>query len=326
MLRKILVTLNSLDKLSDKMKNWYNSQSSLFVTLLILFLVAFALVLGVSVVSTFLGAIMLYLPWLCTFVILACVAIPLAVIAAGLILRRISAVAWVTAIVLSVFLMITAGGLFMFGGVGVRQLPDWIKMRLFPGKTRFPLGWLGGIAVDGVGRVYLAVQGYSRIQVYNSDGDFIKGWFVDTSGIFDIWIDDHDLLNVVMARTNSHALFDSDGRLLRIKEIASSEEFNTLTEKAGGLQDKDTLGNIYLIEDPKFLPAVVKITPAGKETVLIKDPIYFQSLCAPQPVLLFACGGLVMTAILGIVIKKKVEFPGVDAYTIRSCAKSQAKQ
>ena len=113
---------------------------------------------------------------------------------------------------------------------------------------------------------------------------------------------------------------------LDIKEIASSEEFNTLTEKAGGLQDKDTLGNIYLIEDPKFLPAVVKITPAGKETVLIKDPIYFQSLCAPQPVLFFACGGLVMTAILGIVIKKKVEFPGVDAYTIRSCAKSQAKQ
>lgn len=42
-----------------------------------------------------------------------------------------------------------------------------------------PLGNLRGIAVDSEGNIYCGLQFYSRIQVYDAQGNFIYGKFVN---------------------------------------------------------------------------------------------------------------------------------------------------
>jgi len=313
MLEKILVMTKRCDELAGRLRNWYNSLDSLLVTLLVLAVVIGVLILVSAALSTVFGLIMLYLPRLSTYIILTCLVVSLAIIIAGLFLQRINAGVWLIGMILSVLLMIAVGALFGFGGVGVKHLPQSINTRLFPNKVQFPISIPGGIAVDEHGRIYIAIQGYSRIQVYDKKGNFLKGWFVNTTGIFDIWLGDDSFLHAVLARASSHDVFDLNGRLLKSAEVTSNEEEYRLFEKAGGLNEQDVFGNTYSIQSSEWFPKIVKRTPTGKEFVLIKDPFHFWLIKSPQPIWIVGLVGLIIIAVLVKVIKKKVYFPQIDA-------------
>ena len=297
------------DELVNRLKNWYNSLDSLLVALLVLAVVIGVLILFVTIFSTVFGIIMLYLPRLFACIILTCFVVSLAIIIAGLFLQRINAGVWLFGMFLSVLFMIAVGALFAFGGVGVKNLPQSINTHLFPNKVQFPISIPGGIAVDEHGRIYIAIQGYSRIQVYDKKGNFLKGWFVNTTGIFDIWLGDDSLLHAVLARASSHDVFDLNGRLLKSTKVTSNEEEHRLFEKAGGLKEQDAFGNTYSIQSSEWFPKVVKRTLSGKEFVLIKDPFYYWLVKSPQPIWVVGLAGLIIIVILVKVTKKKVEFP-----------------
>lgn len=53
------------------------------------------------------------------------------------------------------------------------KVPDWFET---------PLSALKGIAVDAEENIYCGVGYYSGVQVYNSEGDYIRGKFVDSTG------------------------------------------------------------------------------------------------------------------------------------------------
>jgi len=222
--------------------------------------------------------------------------------------KRIGDEALAASFLFSILFTIVVASLWWFGSTSL--LSESTRSRFFPPKVQFPLGNLNGVAVDKKGDIYLGVRGYSRIQRYNSEGVFLKGWFINTGGgLFDIWIDDKNNLNVRVVRPDDHLIFNADGQLLKTTKIVSPEEDEYLAQQASGLRAKDAFGNIYAIENPKWSPKVVKINSIGKESILIKDPVHFYLFRYPQPLLSVGIISLIMSAIIGIIIKFKVSFP-----------------
>ena len=192
------------------------------------------------------------------------------------------------------------------------------KSFLFSEKTQFPLGGTVGLAVDKAGRVYLGLQSYGRIQAYTSTGEFTKGWFVNTvGGPFYIWIEDDHFLHVYTTVRPRHDVFDSNGQLVESIKTKPYDEDKHLFEKAGGLKKQDAFGNTYVIQNRWWCPKVVKISPSGLETPLITNPYYVWLMQPPLVPWLTFSMGVIMTAILVMIIRKKVDFPKV--HTVASC-------
>ncbi len=282
--------------------------------------VVFGFVLFCVILPSVLGFAMLNFPRFFTFLMLTSIIISVIMLCISLALYLISDLienitpksvgneALAASFLFSILFSIVLFCLWWFGGMGL--MPISIQTRFFSPKIQFPLGDLNGIAIDKKGHLYLCVLGYSRIHQYNSEGVFLKGWFIDAgSGLFNIWIDDEDNLNVRAVRPGEHLIFNADGQLLKTTKIASLEEDEYLAQKASGLRTKDAFGNTYAIESLKWSPKVVKINSVGKESILIKDPVHFYLFRYPQPLLSVAIIGFIMSAIIGFIVKFKIRFP-----------------
>jgi len=303
--------VNRWGDFGDKVGKWHNYGKGKFSRLLIMMCVVF---LVFSILFTVPGIVMLYLPRLCTFLILICVLISFGVTVSGLVLKKINAGVWVMAMLLSVLLLLIGVGLIGFNRQVSMFMMHSTQRFLFSEKTQFPIANLSGIAIDNEGRTYLAIRAYGRIQVYSSEGDFIKGWFVDTEGgDFNIWIEDDHLIHVCTRMTDRHDVFDSSGQLIENIEITSYDEEKRLFKKAGGLKEQDAFGNTYVIQNRKWFPKVVKTNLNGLDAPLIKSPYHFWLMYPPLAAWLIFATGLIMTVILGMIIKKKVYFPKIDA-------------
>lgn len=311
MLERMFVIANRLDKLIKLEDKWYNSKTRMGWAVKVL--VAFcSLLLAVTVMFTIFSLVLHYLPWLAACIILVCVTMPLVVIIPSFILKRINAGLWVTAMISSVLLFIFSFWVW-FSEVQACNM-QFVRVRLFSSKTQFPLGDIGGIAVDGKGRIYLTVQRYNRIQVYSNKGDFLQGWFIGLGGgDFNIWLEDDNQIHTISERTSTHKIFDLNGQIVKSTKIRSDQEYMALHQKAGGLKEQDAYGNSYSILSPKWFPKVVKLTPEGEQFVLIQDPLYLWLVKMPQPLWLIIALGGTMALILGKIIKKKVNFPKIDA-------------
>ncbi len=321
MLEKRLTILAAWGKLGQKLINYVDAGKSLKGKLLKILVLLFGLALLCAILCNVFGFFMLHLPRLSAILIIAGLAIPFGVIVLSIVLPFIEVMlsgvplkgicigAWITAVTFSILVTIFSLGLFIFGIGGLSSLPKPLQAGLISSKVQCPLSHLNGIAIDRNGRIYLAIQGYSRIQVYTNQGDFSKGWFINARGaFFDIWIDD-DLLHAVIARRGGHEVYDLNGQLLKWDKITSSDdEYMHLSDKLGGLKKEDAFCNTYLIRSPTWSPRIVKITPTGEESILVKDAYYFWLVQAPQPIWLVGLAGLTMSIILGVIIKLNVNF------------------
>ncbi len=77
-----------------------------------------------------------------------------------------------------ILLFLGFGG-FMAGAVFATGANGFV-----PSGFEMPLGDLESVAVDAEGRIYTSAGFYSRIQVYDRTGQFLRGWFVDAGGGF----------------------------------------------------------------------------------------------------------------------------------------------
>lgn len=315
MLKKLFAMASRLDKLANKLKSWYNSRGILW-GLFILLIGIFGLLLVVDVLASLLGLMMLYLPWLCTFIILTCLAVPFGILVLTLFVpfvealsstqfpKMVSEWAWKIGITFSGFLLFFSVSLGFFGGRGPLGIQGVARKKFVSNKTQYPIAACEGIAVDSEGKVYLAIQAYHRIQVYTGEGNFIEGWFIDpyNEGAFDIWIE-NNLLHSIQARGNVHKIFNLKGQLLKSTENLSFEEYVRLCDKAGGLKEEDNFGNTYLIKSPTLLPQVVKVGSDGQQNILIKNPFYFLLVRFPGPLWFVGLASLIITGILALIIK-----------------------
>jgi len=167
---------------------------------------------------------------------------------------------------------------------GIRPPQDW----------ELPLGSPVGVALDSQGRIYVASQAYSRIQVYDRDGAFLWGWQADTrGGIFRIVMDPQDRLDVSAARRDAVLIYSSKGELLHTDPGSPFLYLRLSKLQAAG---RDSLGNSYEIRNPILLPRVVRVAPSGQSKTVIRTRVLLWPLTAPFPVLVLMAAGAALTA------------------------------
>ena len=84
-----------------------------------------------------------------------------------------------------------------------------------PETTAIPMGRVNGAVIDDDGMIYCPSPPWGRIQLYDRDKRFIRGWPVNAfGGTFRLHIDGDNHLEVATARGRMVYTFDRQGRLL----------------------------------------------------------------------------------------------------------------
>jgi hypothetical protein len=159
-----------------------------------------------------------------------------------------------------------------------------------------PLVSPSGLAVDRDGRVYAGTDA-DRIHVYDADGRFARGWYLDAdAGPVRIRIDDGGHIEVATAESGRLHVFDRDGQLLRTEPDADA------WQRFGATQDRvavGTDGSRVEIEDG----ALVRTAPPPRRVLAppVSRPLTWFAT-APLPALTLLLMGSVLALLTGLVL------------------------
>ncbi len=143
--------------------------------------------------------------------------------------------------------------------------------------VEWPLREVLAIDVDSQGRIYCVNRVYGRLQIFDANGQFIRGWSLPT-----ITFNIEPTNNLIHAVTwnDKNIEYDLNGNIIRQwDEKGSYANFPT----RGDFGCKDIYGNRYR-RDSAYLPTtIVKITPSGIKTAVVTEPLYLWLLGFPLP-------------------------------------------
>jgi hypothetical protein len=184
---------------------------------------------------------------------------------------------------------------------------------------RVPLGRPGGIAVDSQGQIYYVANCHNRIQVYDKNGRFLRGWFFPRSGNLSattqLIIDDNGYLHVETGYYETkypikdldrkvYNVYNANGELLKKR----SETFSYL-KIPDVFERKDPFGNIFKVKHHLLFPKVLSVSPSGKETVIVSDPLYLKFINFPFPSAVCVLGISIIYSIWELWQKKRKTKP-----------------
>jgi len=276
----------------DKWRKWcYKKDKSFWPK--ILFLIGLFVLILFPLASAF-SIIAFHFPWLPGFLIPSCLGVFLFLVVLGFGLKRKRRNIWKAAKYFLVFPICFCGGAFLFGGAC--GIGSDFGIRMVSSKARFPLAAPLAIAVDSKERVYCLSRFYNRVQVFDSEGKFLRGWFVGIpKGSYRMSMDEHDHLRVATERWGTHFIFDANGTLLdKTKDYTFFDDIASV----GPIEVNDVFGSVYKAEDIWLSPKVVKISPSGEATVLIYDPFGLWVVTVPFPAFAFLMGSIFLLFIL----------------------------
>ena len=150
--------------------------------------------------------------------------------------------------------------------------PFIISLGVKPWATRsmeLPLGGEIGIAVDGEGRVYLSTGSYSRIQVYDRHGRFLRGWFGAASD--DMRINKEGNLEVHWSGMGSSGIATYTPRGKLISKTPTSGDFNLVPDERR-YRRVGPNKSVYTLRGSWFGPHVMKYDSSGSKTTIISVP------------------------------------------------------
>jgi len=130
------------------------------------------------------------------------------------------------------------GGIFVaVGGVGFfgTMLSALGGLRWLPTTFEWPAGFVKGILVMPDGKRVVPHTPSGRIQIYDSDWRFLRGWFVDAhGGEFKIRLEGKDKIEVTTARRQMRYVYTLDGLLLSKDTYTPSSyyDFSTSSQSA----------------------------------------------------------------------------------------------
>jgi hypothetical protein len=180
-------------------------------------------------------------------------------------------------------------------------------------STELPLGELRSIAVDSHGHIYCGLEFYGRVQVYDRDGHFLRGWFIDGHGKpFRMRMNARDELEVLSVGSRSLLVYGNDGVKVSEKPLGT-DDYVALYEEFDKLRDEQyrgPQGEVYAIHPgprPPLLfnpfghrggirPSVVRVD-APNESVTIITPWIKWFWMGPEPAISFLFGGIIVLAL-----------------------------
>ena len=169
--------------------------------------------------------------------------------------------------------ILSIGSILIFFGIlgfiGGGFLSSAGVLKWIPASIEFPLAHIGGIDVNKNGNLFVVSSFYSRIQVYNPEGDFIRGWFLDGTGggLLKIRINDNNKVEVAILRGRKIDIFDENGKLLESRKYDDHDAdfFDSFEQKGKQLFDKPRK-HYYDVEGLVF-PRVIQSGPDGEKKI-----------------------------------------------------------
>jgi hypothetical protein len=105
--------------------------------------------------------------------------------------------------------------LYGFGAFLAQGLAATRTFDAFGPGFEWPIGLVGAVR-DSHGRYVAAHKPTDRIQIYDADGRFVRGWSVDASaGAFKLRVTPDDRIEVVTARGQKRLSYSPDGELIQ---------------------------------------------------------------------------------------------------------------
>jgi hypothetical protein len=126
--------------------------------------------------------------------------------------KRADRFKWIAG-VMYVLILIGAGGFFAaaLSAVGVFK---------FPTSREWPAGSVTGVATAADGKYIVPLVPSGRVQLYDSQWHFIRGWHVDAEGgDFKVQDSPDGVIEVLTARGDHHYSFTEDGHLIDSTKI-----------------------------------------------------------------------------------------------------------
>lgn len=151
-----------------------------------------------------------------------------------------------------------------------------------------PLSTANSIVVNSDGLIFIGLQHFSRIQVYDEKGDFVKNWRVDSEGgMFYLDISPNDSIIVYTARGGIKQTYNTDGLLLK------TNRYSNLSESIYNKQKVFTSnGNRYKISESNNFPVIKK-----NEKVIIDQGLFLKSITFPHGLILGLFSFVILIAV-----------------------------
>jgi len=156
-------------------------------------------------------------------------------------------------------------------------------------NARFPLSEIEWIGVDNDGAIYCMSFSYFRLQAYDSQGRFLRGWFVPRpEGGYRIALSEEGEIIYGGENEVSH-VYDKFGNQMPTKEGHSKKLSNPRSTKF-----IDNKGVTYELRSTWLRPKIVKVDQSGDEVTVIKDPLGLWVHGMPLPGLGFLLSSIII--------------------------------
>lgn len=94
--------------------------------------------------------------------------------------------------------------------------------------------------IDQRGHILRGSKLFARMQEYDQDGNFVKGWILNSGGVmYHYGIDNNDIIHVLIIGTNIYKTFDIDGNILSQKKIIDDTDIYNLGRRIISYHRKD---------------------------------------------------------------------------------------
>ncbi len=145
-----------------------------------------------------------------------------------------------------------------------------IGASMYSTKIRFPLSNVGSYDVDEEGSIYCYTGAYHRMQIFDSDGSLLKGWFVKAGRGGQIQIKDNQIHFASI--DDKYFIFDMFGNV--VTQSKDNDAYNRLYKIARKEDRRDGSDNTYKLKNTLVNTRIFKFSPSGERSLVLTDPLY----------------------------------------------------
>jgi hypothetical protein len=160
------------------------------------------------------------------------------------------------------------------------------------------------VGVDGCQRVLVYSSHYERLQVFDSDGGFVRGWFVKAGGRFSRFGASGSTVTFVYP-TDVEIQWDMFGQAVQTTQKKGAYKENAIRSPGIVYCAEGIDCSKYRLRHRLLWASVTVLDSAGKERVLVRQPFPIAMIRIPSPAVFWALAGIVLLGVRRMIIRRR---------------------